>query len=184
MWKCESVKLLNHLRSLYATYSPNADPIFAQKMECCLYIELIIIILIMWKMANDEAPNNISIRFYSSDRLGIRAEVPTSPTSTQSSLITKQYNSFAGLATRLWNTLPKKWILLEDWKISRFFWGSDWSVFLTGHLCRGTADKITIQFWNGPGGLFVRGMFDWADTIYVDIWRLLQSYKVTNILCW
>ena len=141
-------------------------------------------IILMWKMANDEAPNNISIRFYSSNRLGIRAEVPTSPTSTQSSIITKQYNSFAGLATRLWNTLPKKWILLEDWKISRFFWGSDWSVFLTGHLCRGTADKITIQFWNGPGGLFVRGMFDWADTIYVDIWRLLQSYKVTNILCW
>ena len=58
-------------------------------------------------MANGEAPNNIGIRFYEHGRLGLRAEVPTCPTSSQSSVVTKHYNSFAGRATRLWNTLPK-----------------------------------------------------------------------------
>ena len=64
-------------------------------------------IILMWKMANDEAPNNIGIRFYATERLGLRAEVPTSPKGTQMSIATKRYNSFAGRATRLWNTLPK-----------------------------------------------------------------------------
>ena len=34
-------------------------------------------IIMAWKMANGEAPNNIGIRFYQNHRLGKRAEVPT-----------------------------------------------------------------------------------------------------------
>ena len=63
-------------------------------------------IIMVWKMANGEAPNNIGLRFYQNDRLGLRVEVPTCPTSTQSSVATKFHNSFASRATRLWNTLP------------------------------------------------------------------------------
>ena len=63
-------------------------------------------IIMAWKMANEEAPNNIGIRFYHNHRLGIRAEVPTCPTNTQTSVATKFQNSFASRATRLWNTLP------------------------------------------------------------------------------
>eukprot|EP00116_Pleurobrachia_bachei_P007145 sb/3467407/ len=63
-------------------------------------------IIMVWKMANGEAPNNIGIRFYQNQRLGKRAEVPTCPTNTQSSVASKFQNSFASRATRLWNTLP------------------------------------------------------------------------------
>ena len=63
-------------------------------------------IIMVWKMANGEAPNNIGIRFYQYHRLGKRAEVPTCPTNTQSSVATKFQNSFVSRATRLWNTLP------------------------------------------------------------------------------
>ena len=61
-------------------------------------------IIMAWKMANGEAPNNIGIRFY--HRPGKRAEVSTCPTNTQPSVATKFQNSFASRATRLWNTLP------------------------------------------------------------------------------
>ena len=60
----------------------------------------------IWKMANDEAPNNIGVKFYTNGRLGKRAEVPTCPTSTQKSVATKFHESFACRAVRLWNTLP------------------------------------------------------------------------------
>ena len=56
-------------------------------------------IILMWKMANDEAPNKIGIGFYATERLGLRAEVPTSPKGTQMSKATKRYNSFAGRGT-------------------------------------------------------------------------------------
>ena len=63
-------------------------------------------IIMIWKMANGEAPINIGMKFYDSGRLGIKAERPTSPTTTQVSVATKYHNSFGCRATRLWNTLP------------------------------------------------------------------------------
>ena len=64
-------------------------------------------IIMMWKMANDEAPNNIGVKFYTNNRLGKRAEVPTCPTTTQTSVASKFHESFACRAARLWNSLPK-----------------------------------------------------------------------------
>ena len=64
-------------------------------------------IIMAWKMANGEAPNNIGIHFYQQGRLGLRAEEPTCPTSTQDTVATKFRNSFASRAARLWNTLPR-----------------------------------------------------------------------------
>ena len=50
------------------------------------------------------------------------------------------------------------------------------STFQIDHLSPDTAVKRTIQFWNGLAGLFVRGMFDWTDTI-----TRLQDYKITRL---
>ena len=71
-------------------------------------------IIMMWKMANGEAPNNIGVKFYENNRLGRKAEVPTSPTTTQVSVATKYHNSFGCRATRLWNTLPSNVNTAED----------------------------------------------------------------------
>ena len=71
-------------------------------------------IIMIWKMANGKAPNNIGIRFYNNSRLGKKAEIPTCPTTTQKSVATKFHNSFTCRATRLWNTLPSEVNLAED----------------------------------------------------------------------
>ena len=71
-------------------------------------------IIMMWKMAHGHAPNSIGITFYTHVRLGKRAVVPTSPSTTQSSVATKYHNSFAGRATRLWNTLPSSVNSVDD----------------------------------------------------------------------
>ena len=71
-------------------------------------------IIMMWKMANGKAPNNIGIRFYNNNRLGKKAEIPTCPTVTQKSVATKYHNSFICRATRLWNTLPSEVNLAEN----------------------------------------------------------------------
>ena len=71
-------------------------------------------IIMIWKMANGKAPNNIGIRFYNNSRLGKKAEIPTCPTTTQKSVATKFHNSFTCRATRLWNTLPSEVNLAKD----------------------------------------------------------------------
>ena len=71
-------------------------------------------IIMVWKMANGEAPNSIGVKFHNNARLGKKAEIPTSPTHTQVSVATKFHNSFACRATRLWNTLPRDVNTAED----------------------------------------------------------------------
>ena len=61
-------------------------------------------IIMIWKMAKGNAPNNIGVKFLNNARLGKKVEVPTSPTTTQVSVSTKYYNSFACRVARLWNS--------------------------------------------------------------------------------
>ena len=71
-------------------------------------------IIMIWKMATGNAPNNIGVKFLNNARLGKKVEVPTSPTTTQVSVSTKYYNSFACRAARLWNTLPRNVNMAEN----------------------------------------------------------------------
>ena len=60
-----------------------------------------------WKMLHDLAPNDIGMKFYTSDRLGTRVTVPKFNNKAQRSVATGYDNSFAVKAARLWNILPK-----------------------------------------------------------------------------
>ncbi len=60
-----------------------------------------------WKILHKEAPNSIDMEFYSKDRLGIRARVPTYNHKAQRSIATAYEDSFGVKAARLWNILPK-----------------------------------------------------------------------------
>ena len=71
-------------------------------------------IIMIWKMATGNAPNNIGVKFLNNARLGKKVEVPTSPTTTQVSVSTKYHNSFACRAARLWNTLPRNVNMAEN----------------------------------------------------------------------
>ena len=60
-----------------------------------------------WKILQKCAPNSTGIIFYDSDRLGVRARVPTLNHKAQRSVATIYDNSFGVRAPRLWNMLPK-----------------------------------------------------------------------------
>ena len=77
-------------------------------------------IIMMWKMANNEAPNNIGVKFYQNSRLGKRAEIPTCPTTTQTSVASKYHESFGCRAARLWNSLPKDINTAEDLPVFKY----------------------------------------------------------------
>ena len=60
-----------------------------------------------WKILQKRAPNSTSLEFYTNERLGVRAKVPTFNHKTQRSVSTAYHHSFGVKATRLWNLLPK-----------------------------------------------------------------------------
>jgi hypothetical protein len=64
-------------------------------------------IIHVWKIVNDKAPNGIDMKFYTSERLGVRAIVPSFNNKAQRSVSTAYDNSFGVKAARLWNILPK-----------------------------------------------------------------------------
>ena len=64
-------------------------------------------IIHVWKIVNDKAPNGIDMKFYTSERLGVRAIVPSFNNTAQRSVSTAYDNSFGVKAARLWNILPK-----------------------------------------------------------------------------
>ena len=66
------------------------------------------IIIQMWKILNDNCPNDLNVRFMAPSRRGIKSVVP--PLNRQSSRRNQTLydNSFAVLGPRLWNTLPAK----------------------------------------------------------------------------
>lgn len=64
-------------------------------------------IIHVWKIVNDLAPNDIDMIFQAEQRHGIRASVPVFKTAAQKSVSSHYDNSFGVKAARLWNILPK-----------------------------------------------------------------------------
>ena len=65
-------------------------------------------IIHIWKMLNNQAPNNINIQSYSTARQGIKIRLPPFNTKAQTSVASDYENSFKINAARLWNLLPKQ----------------------------------------------------------------------------
>ena len=64
-------------------------------------------IIHVWKMLNNHAPNNIEMTFYQHERHGTRANVPAYNYRAQKSVASAYDDSFGIKAARLWNILPK-----------------------------------------------------------------------------
>ena len=64
------------------------------------------IIIQMWKILNQKAPNDINVQFNPPSRRGITAQVPLLNRSSSIRHQTRYDNSFAVLGPRLWNVLP------------------------------------------------------------------------------
>ena len=64
-------------------------------------------IIHVWKMLHDKAPNNINMTFYQHERHGVRATVPSYNNKAQKLVATVYDDSFGVKAARLWNLLPK-----------------------------------------------------------------------------
>ena len=74
-----------------------------------------------WKILNNEAPNDIDMKFHEHIRLGTRARIPQFNTRAQRSVSTHYDNSFGVKGARLWNLLPKsvnKQDTLESFKVA------------------------------------------------------------------
>ena len=65
------------------------------------------IIINAWKILNGKIPNDVEMKFYTSDRLGLRAKVPPVSKNCPSSVQSLYENSFSVKAAKLWNLLPK-----------------------------------------------------------------------------
>ena len=66
------------------------------------------ILLHLFKVLHDTAPNDPKINFTTSDRRGVLAVVPTLSRTAKPRIQSMYDSSFAVLAPRLWNSLPKK----------------------------------------------------------------------------
>ena len=62
------------------------------------------LLIYMWKILNGLAPNSINVEWCHSDRLGIRAILPSIPQSR--SKLSAFDNSFMVIGPRLWNIIP------------------------------------------------------------------------------
>ena len=65
------------------------------------------IIINAWKILNGKIPNDVEMKFYTSDRLGLRAKVPPISKNCPSSVQSLYEHSFSIKAAKLWNILPK-----------------------------------------------------------------------------
>ena len=66
------------------------------------------ILIHSWKVLNGEAPDDISISFKDTLRLGKKAIVPAIDNKAQPSVTSCDEKSFGVIAARLWNLLPAK----------------------------------------------------------------------------
>ena len=77
-------------------------------------------IIHVWKMLNNQAPNDIHLQSYPRDRQGLKIRLPQINSKTQASVTTDFFNSFKVKASRLWNLLPKSVntiTTLEEFKV-------------------------------------------------------------------
>ena len=66
------------------------------------------ILLHLFKVLHDTAPNDLNIKFTTSDRRGVLAVVPTLSRTAKPRIQSLYDSGFAVFAPRLWNSLPKK----------------------------------------------------------------------------
>ena len=66
------------------------------------------IIIHIWKIYHEIAPNDIGMTFYSNDRLGLKVRVPPFNHRAQTSISSAYESSFAVNGARLWIVLPKE----------------------------------------------------------------------------
>ena len=64
-------------------------------------------IIHMWKVLHHISPNDLGIQFSTSSRLGVKAKIPSPPTSSTRATKTMYDRSFAVRGPRLWNLLPE-----------------------------------------------------------------------------
>ena len=65
-------------------------------------------IIHMWKILSHHSPNDLNIQFTFSDRLGIKAKVPSLPRNSARSVKSLYEKSFTIKGPKLWNILPKE----------------------------------------------------------------------------
>ena len=63
--------------------------------------------LSIWKIINNQAPNDIGVSHYNNARLGVKCKIPYLPNSAARSAKTAYDNSFGVRGPKLWNILPK-----------------------------------------------------------------------------
>ena len=63
-------------------------------------------IIHIWKILNNLSPNDIGLKFTTSDRRGTRVSIDPIPRSASHAAASRCDNSFAVYAARLWNTIP------------------------------------------------------------------------------
>ena len=64
-------------------------------------------IIKVWKIYHQNSPNDIGIKFYVNNRLGVKTRIPSLDKNAPSSAKTLVDSSFSVRATKLWNKLPK-----------------------------------------------------------------------------
>ena len=65
-------------------------------------------IIHVWKILNNQAPNDVGFEFQHHQRLGIKAKLPSINRRAQLSVRTDYDNTFRVRAAQLWNLLPEK----------------------------------------------------------------------------
>ena len=66
------------------------------------------LIIHMWKIINGHAPNDISVKHYQHNRLGVKCRIPDLPNSAPRSAKTAYDHSFSVRGPQLWNILPRE----------------------------------------------------------------------------
>ena len=63
-------------------------------------------IIHIFKILNNQTPNEINLQFHTTERRGTRIKIPTVPKDAKQRHVTHYYTSFAIRASRLWNSIP------------------------------------------------------------------------------
>ena len=61
----------------------------------------------MWKIANDQCPNQLDLEFYNTHRFGIKCRRKLYNSTTRVHIKTLRQNSFASIGPALFNCIPK-----------------------------------------------------------------------------
>ena len=64
-------------------------------------------IIHVWKILNNQAPNDVDFEFQYHQRLGVKAKIPSINKRVQLSVRTDYDNTFRVRAAQLWNLLPQ-----------------------------------------------------------------------------